>query len=73
MCKRNRNANKESLKPHEYQIRKPIGVFTKIKCLKTENLQTGMNSKTEKPKIPVFPPMHLFVYQIDYSTREANI
>ena len=56
MCKRNRNANKESLKPHEYQIRKPIGVFTKIKCLKTENLQTGMNAKTEKPKIPVFPP-----------------
>lgn len=45
----------------------------KIKCLKTENLQTGMNAKTEKPKIPVFPPMHLFVYQIDYSTREANI
>ena len=36
-----------------------------------------MNAKTEKPKIPVFPPppppMHLFVYQIDYSTREANI
>ena len=66
MCKRNRNANKESLKPHEYQIRKPIDVFTKIKCLKTEKLQTGMNAKTEKPKIPVSPPPHAFVCLSDW-------
>ena len=74
-CKRNRSANRESLKPHRIPNPKTHWCFYENQMLKNgkfANCNERQNRKTEKFN-PPSPPPHAFVYQIDYSTRGANI